>query len=156
MVQISKLIRKKLSELLIDEGLLKEDQIQDALKRQRSTGEFLYESIVQLGFLSEVDIAGSIVKQFGLPYIDASRYRVPRDALAIVPAQMMWQHHFIVLDKIGKTLIVAVAGVLNGDVFEKIEQASGSNLYVYVSTPSQILAALQKNIPLNGQAQEAK
>ena len=155
MAQIAKLFRKKLGELLVDEGLLKDDQIQDALKRQRTTGEYLFESIVQLGLLSEVEIAGSIVKQFGLPYIDASRYRVSTDALATVPAEMMWQHHFIILDKIGKTLIVAVAGVLNGEVFEKIEQASGSQLYVYVSTSTQVRTALERSVPLNGQAKGA-
>ena len=155
MVQISKLIRKKLADILVDEGLLKEDQIQDALKRQRATGEFLYDSIVQLGFMTETEISESIVKQFGLPYIDASRYQVSHDAIKSIPAAMMWQHNFIVLDKIGKSIIVAIAGVLSGEVFEKVEQVTGSQLYVYVSTPSQVINALERNVKMVSQPAEA-
>ena len=152
MVQASKIFRKKLGQILLDEGLIKEDQIVDALKRQRDTGEFLSESLINLGFLSELDIAGSLVRQFGLPYIDAARYRISKDALAVVPALLMWQNLFIVLDKIGSSMLLAVSGVISGEVLEKVEKASRSQICLYIATSSQVAAALEKHVPLNGKA----
>ena len=156
MVQIAKLIRKKMGEVLVDEGLLKDDQVQEALRRQRATGETFGEILVSLGFVSEVDIARTLVKQSGLPYIDASKYRINKDGVQAVPADLMWQNQFIVLDKVGKTLLVAISNVLSSEVFEKLERVSGSQIFVYVSTAAQVQQALEKNVPLNGKLQDPK
>lgn len=150
MVQISKLLRKKLGEILVEEGLVKDEHVQEALKRQKATGELLGESFVNLGYVTEMDIARAIVKQFGLPYIDATAYRVPKEAVEAVPRELMWQNDLIVLDKIGKTLIVAVAGIVNAEVLEKIEKVTNSQLFVYVSTMGLVKKALQKYAPLDG------
>ncbi len=155
MAQIAKLVRRKLGEILVDEGVLKEDQVQEALRRQRVTGELFGESLVQLGYLTETDIARTIVKQFGLPYMDASRYRIPKEAVQLVPPELMLQNQFVVLDRIGKTLIVAVAGVLSADVLEKLEKIVQGQVFVYVSTSSQIQAALAKVLPQNKAAAPA-
>src|SRR5579862_6804483 len=153
MVQIAKLIRKKMGEVLIDEGLVKDDQVQDALRRQRATGESFGEILVSMGFVTESDIARTLVKQSGLPYIDASHYRINKDGVQAVPAELMWQNQFVVLDKIGKTLLVAIANVISPEIFDKLERVSGSQIFVYVSTWSQVQMALDKNVPLNGSAQ---
>lgn len=156
MVQIAKLIRKKMGEVLVDEGLLKDDQVQEALRRQRATGESFGEILVAMGFVTEGDIARTLVKQSGLPYIDASRYRINKDGVQAVPAELMWQNQCIVLDKIGRTLLVAIANVISPEIFDKLEKVSGSQIFVYVSTWSQVQQALEKNVPLNGKAEAAK
>lgn len=152
MAQISKLVRKKLGEILVEEGLIRDEQVQEGLKRQRATGELFGESLVALAYCTETDIARAIVRQFGLPYIDASKYRIPKEVLEVVPAELMWQNQFIVLDKIGKSMLVAISGVLPGEVFEKLEKVSGSQLFLYVSTASQVAEALKKHRPMNGKA----
>ncbi|MBV8880751.1 MAG: hypothetical protein JO332_12340 [Planctomycetaceae bacterium] len=149
MVQIAKLIRKKMGEVLVDEGLVKDDQVQEALRRQRATGESFGEILVSMGFVTESDIARTLVKQSGLPYIDASRYRINKDGIQAVPPELMWQNQFVVLDKIGKTLLVAISNVISPEIFDKLERVSGSQIFVYVSTWSQIQTALEKNVPVN-------
>src|SRR5581483_2851997 len=109
-----------------------------------------------MGFVSEVDIARTLVKQSGLPYIDASKYRINKDGVAAIPAELMWQNQFVVLDKIGKTLLVAISNVLSPEVFEKMEKVSGSQIFVYVSTTAQVQQALEKNVPINGKLQDSK
>jgi len=156
MVQIAKLIRKKMGEILVDEGLVREEQVQEALRRQRATGEGFGEVLVLMGFVSEVDIARTIVKQSGLPYIDASKYRINKDGVQAVPAELMWQNQFIVLDKIGKTLLVAISNVLSPEIFEKLEKVSNSQIFVYVATSAQVQQALEKNVPINGKLQDPK
>jgi type IV pilus assembly protein PilB len=156
MVQIAKLIRKKMGEVLVDEGLLKDDQVQETLRRQRATGESFGEILVSMAFVTEMDIARTLVKQSGLPYIDASRYRINKDGIQAVPAELLWQNQIIVLDKIGKTMLVAISTVISPEILEKLERVSGSQIFVYVSTWSQIQMALEKNVPLPGKGGEAK
>src|SRR5258706_5019281 len=154
MVQIAKLIRKKLGEVLVDEGLVKEDQVEEALRRQRATGESFSEVLVLMGFVSEVDIARTLVKQSGMPYIDASKYRINKDGVQAVPGELMWLNQFVVLDKIGKTLLVAISNVLGTEVFDKLEKVSGSQIFVYISTASQIHQGHEENNPINGKLQD--
>src|SRR5205809_981839 len=156
MVQIAKLIRKKMGEVLVDEGLVKEDQVQEALRRQRATGESFGDILVSMGFVSEIDIARTLVKQSGLPYIDASKYRINKDGVQALPGELMWLNQFVVIDKIGKTLLVAISNVLLPEIFDKIEKASGSQIFVYISTASQVKQALEKNVPINGKLQDPK
>src|ERR1700686_3675524 len=113
MVQIAKLIRKKMGEVLVDEGLVKDDQVQEALRRQRATGESFGEILVSMAFVTEMDIARTLVKQSGLPYIDASHYRINKDGIQAVPADLLWQNQIIVLDKIGRILLVAISTVIS-------------------------------------------
>ena len=67
----------------------------------------------------------------------------------------MWQNQLIVLDKIGKSLLIAIAGILNGEIYEKIEKSTGSQLCLYVSTAAQVAAALQKHVPMKAPAPPA-
>lgn len=147
MVNVPKLIRKKLGEILVEEGLLKDDQVQEALKKQKETGGLLGEVLVKLQYVSEIDIARAIAKQFGLPYIDAAKYRIGKEVQGIIPVEMMLENQFVPLDKLGKALLLAVSGVLNGEVFEQLEKITGSRLFIYVSTVSAVHEVLKKLAP---------
>lgn len=144
---IAKLVRKRLDELLVEEGLLKDDQVVEIHRHMRATGEGFIELLVKLGIATDMDVARCVVKQSGLPYIDATRYRVDRDVLKGIPGDFMWQNQLIVLDKIGKTVLVAVSGVPNPEVYEKLEKVTGSQLFLYVTTCQQAREALEKHAP---------
>jgi hypothetical protein len=144
---VTKLTRKRLGELLIEEGLLKEEQLKEALRIQKDDGALLGEVLVRLNYVTEHDIAMAIAKQFGLPYIDASRYIVPREVLNIVPVEYMYKHQFIILDRFPKLLIVAIAGMMDSEVLGELERRSGADVFVYVSTVKQVMDALKKYCP---------
>lgn len=145
MVNTARQTKKRLGEILSDEGLLNEEQVQEALKRQKVTGELLGEALVKLGYVTETDIARTIATQFGYPYLDASKYEVPREALGLVPVEQALENQMIPIDKMGKILLIAVSGVVSEDVFAEIERRTSLTISVYVSTASQILDAIKKN-----------
>ena len=147
MVSIAKLTRKRLGELLVEEGLLKEEQVAEALKQQKATGKLLGALLVELGWVSEYDIARTIAKQFGLPYLDASKYAVSKDVADIVSSEFMYSNQLIVLDKMGGAVIIAVSGLIDQGVFEELEKKFSSKVFIYVSTVSQVAAVLKKNYP---------
>src|SRR5882672_7643334 len=108
MVQIAKLIRKKMGEVLVDEGLVKDDQVQEALRRQRATGEGFGEVLVSLGFVTETDIARTLVKQSGLPILAPPKSPINRDGTKAAPPARLGQTQFVVLEKTGKPLRAAI------------------------------------------------
>ncbi|MCK4909981.1 MAG: type II secretion system protein GspE, partial [Planctomycetes bacterium] len=118
MVNIAKLTKKRLGELLIAEGLIHNDQVQEALAEQQKNGLLLGEALIKLGYVTELDIAGALSTQFGLPYIDASRYTISIDLFKAMPVEFWGKNQIVPLDKIGDIITFAVAGPLSETVFK--------------------------------------
>ena len=142
MVNISKLTKKRLGELLQDEGLIKEEQIAEALKKQKETGELLGEVLLRLGYIGEVDIARCIAKQFGMPFILASDYDIDPVMTTIIPAAQMQENQLVLLDKIGSVVIVAFSGIPNEKVFDDLEARAGCQIQLYVTTAPEVARAI--------------
>ena len=143
MVNIAKLTKKRLGEILVTEGLLTEDQVKEALSEQKKTGDLLGEVLVKLGYVTENDIARTIATQFGLPYIDASKYFVSKEVQNVCTVDEMMQHQLVPMDKIGNILIVAVSGLLNEEIFEELEHRTQCKIHLFVSTSTQVMESIK-------------
>ena len=76
MANFSRFSRKRLGEILVNEGLISTQQIQEALDAQGNTGEMLGETLVRLGYITEEKIA--ITRRFAaeiLPLFDSGTLR---------------------------------------------------------------------------------
>jgi len=146
MVRITRMTKKRLGELLKDEGLLTDAQITEALGEQRKSGELLGEVLVRLEYVTEEDIAKTIVAQFGLPYIDVGQYFVPDEVIGLFSPEMMQKYQFFPLDRIGGVVTIAVGGLLNFDVLAELEGKTGCRIQVYVSTWSSVRQAIEKQL----------
>src|SRR3990167_3601314 len=62
----------KVGELLIKAGLIAQEQLNKALEIQRGTTKRIGEVFVELGLVSELDIAMAVSKQLGVPFVTAS------------------------------------------------------------------------------------
>lgn len=142
MVRITRMTKKRLGELLRDEGLVNDAQIEEALSEQRKSGELLGEVLVRLSYVTEQDIAHTIVTQFGLPYISVDQYFISEEALKLFPERLARQYQFIPLDKMGSVITIAVGGLINFEILSEMEKLSGARVQVFVSTWSQIKKAL--------------
>ncbi len=144
MVSLNRLTRKKLGELLIEQGLLTDDQVQDALRMQHQTGMLFGETLVQQRLITEEKMVAVLVSQFGIPYIKPSQYTIPKELLEIFDPQMMRRFQFVPIDSIGSVLVIAIAGLLSEDVFKEIEHQTGCSLQVFLTSMSEIGVVLQK------------
>ena len=144
MAYVPRLVRKKLGEILAEAGFIKEEQLQAALQMQQKNGKPLGEILVEINLVKEEDIAYALSRQYGLPYIEASKYVIQGDCKNAIPPKQQLEGRFVVLDKIGQFIIIAIAGVIDTDLLQQLEQKSNSVVFIYVSTQSQVLAALKK------------
>lgn len=145
MVALNRLTKKKLGELLVEQGLLTEQQIQDALRLQHQTGMLFGEVLVQSKIISEDKIVAVLISQFGIPYIKPSQYKIPKELLEIFEPQMMKRFQFVPLDSIGNVLVIAIAGMLSEDILREIESQTGCSLQVFLTRMSEITAVLAAN-----------
>lgn len=145
MVRMTRMSNKKLGELLIEEGVLDKPKLEEALQQQKATGEMLGEVLVRMNLVTERDIARTVATQFALPYLPVTQYFLPKEVLGILPVQDLVEHQCVPIDRIGKLLLLAIATPVDMKVLEGMEQKSGMEICLYVSTASEIEQTLDKH-----------
>ena len=68
--------RERLGSKMIDLGLITKEQLDEALKLQKKTGDKIGTCLQKLGFVTERQILKALESQYGIPSIDLSTYRV--------------------------------------------------------------------------------
>ncbi|MDP2091565.1 MAG: MSHA biogenesis protein MshE, partial [Pseudohongiella sp.] len=65
----------RIGDLLVQNGVIAEAQLQQALAKQRSTGQRLGRTLINLGFIQEDKFLGFLSEQLNLPFVDLRRYK---------------------------------------------------------------------------------
>ena len=141
---IKKTIHKQLGELLIEQGIINQQQLDKALAYQREKGGLIGEILVGLGFALEENIAQALTSQYGFPYLPLSSYEISSDIINIIPERIARQYLLIPIDKIGSNITLSMSNPLNIQAIEDVEMLSGCKVQTFVSTSSDIKKAIDK------------
>lgn len=135
---------KHLGELLVERGIIDREQVAMAMAYQNEKGGLFGEILVELKFATEEDIAQALTCQYGFPYLPLSNYEIELDVIHSVPENICRQFCLIPIDKIGKSLTLAMANPLNTNAVEDVELITGCAVQTFVSTASDIREAIEK------------
>ncbi|MCG6507735.1 MSHA biogenesis protein MshE, partial [Vibrio parahaemolyticus] len=102
-------LRKRLGDLLVEEGIVSEQQVEQALSAQRQTGSKLGSTLIELGFLTEQQMLMFLSQQLSLPLIDLNRAHVDIDAVQLLPEVHARRLRALVIGRSGETLRVAMS-----------------------------------------------
>lgn len=102
-------LRKRLGDLLVEEGIITEHQVEQALNAQQSTGRKLGATLIELGFLSEHQMLTFLSQQLDIPLIDLSRANVDIDAVQLLPEVHARRLRALVIARQMDTLRVAMS-----------------------------------------------
>jgi type II secretory ATPase GspE/PulE/Tfp pilus assembly ATPase PilB-like protein len=107
--------KRHLGQILIDQGILTEDQLRIALLEQTKSHVPVGRLLVQLGFVSEATLRDALSEKLGLQAVDLSRIIVDPSALKLVPRDMARRYRVfpVALDRTNKKFIVALADTNN-------------------------------------------
>ena len=141
---IRRIINKQLGELLIERGIINQQQLDKALTVQKERGGLIGEILVELGFTKEEDIAQALTAQYGFPYLPLSNYEINPEIANIIPKRVAKQYLLVPIDKIGNNLTIAMSNPLNVQAIEDVELLSGCSVQTFVSTSSDIKRTIEK------------
>lgn len=135
---------KHLGELLVERGIVTRPQVQQAVDYQKINGGLFGEVLVKLGFATEENIAQALTSQYGFPYLPLANYEIDPDVIKTVPENVCRQFCLIPIDKIGKSLTLAMSNPLNVQAAEDVELITGCMVQVFVATTSDIVNSINK------------
>ncbi len=145
MKNFKKATNKHLGELLVERGVINHEQLNISIEHQKKhQGHLLGEVLVELKFATEKDIAQALTCQYGFPYLPLSSYEIDAEVIRSVPENICKQFCLVPIDKIGKSLTIAMSNPLNLRALEDIELITGCSVQVFVSTSSDIKLSIEK------------
>jgi type IV pilus assembly protein PilB len=100
---------ERLGDLLVNEGLLTREQLQQALAEHRSSGMPLGFVVSKQGLVPEVEVTRLVARQLRVPAVDLSRFEADPRLLKLIPGEIAKRHQVLPLKRDGRTLTVAMA-----------------------------------------------
>ena len=138
--------RKMLGQILLDAGIIKNDQLDIALHEQGSSWRrHIGAILVDLGFTTEESIAQALAAQMALPYIDLTEQSVLPEVCELVSRQLAIHHTCMPLAIKDDTLRLAIANPLDLVALDDIRLATRMKLQPLVATASTIKSAIQRH-----------
>src|SRR3989442_5445240 len=112
--------RGRLGELLVAEGVISADQLQDALREQRRTKERLGHVLARRGLVTEERLVELLSKEHGLPSVSVEQASIAADVLALVPAHIARKYEVLPLSRASGALTLAMADPNNVVAMDEI------------------------------------
>ncbi|MBI4341378.1 MAG: hypothetical protein HY598_03755 [Candidatus Omnitrophica bacterium] len=145
-----RIITKRIGEVLLERGVITAKELEKALAYQKERGGLMGQALIQLGFVTEEEIALALTAQYGFPYLPLDNYEIDGGLTALIPEETARQYCLIPVDRIGNALTLAMADPSNLQAIEAVELMTKCVVQTFVSTPSDILKAIEKHYKPGG------
>ena len=98
----------KTGEILLDAGLVSEEQVLEALEfQEKMKSKKLGEFLIEKGILRERELYISLAEKFRIPFIELRQCRVSRKILSLLPREVVLQHMVMPIALQDSVLVVA-------------------------------------------------
>jgi type IV pilus assembly protein PilB len=127
-----------LGQILLSHNVLTVDQLRQALEIQHQTNGRLGRVLVEMGVITERDLAKAVAQQWGLPYTELGEDSVDPNAVKMVPQYMAKRHGVIAVDRRHDHLVVAMSDPSNVVAIDDIKLLTGLNVEIIIASPEDI------------------
>ena len=138
-------MRKKIGEVLMEIGLIKQEQIEQALMLQKGGNKRLGKVLIELGYIEEMQMAEALSKQFSLPLVDCSKYTISKELIALVPKDVAEKKIIFPIEIRDKRLTVVMADPLDWPSIDELSFRTGMKISVAVAPETSIIEAIERH-----------
>ena len=144
MKHFRKTVNKQLGEILVERGVITRAKLEEVLVFQKEKGILFGEALVQMKLGTEEDVVQALTCQYGFPYLPLANYEIAPEVVATVPLKLCRQYCLVPIDKIGRSLTLAMSNPLNVQASEDVEQVTDCSVQAFVSTATEINNAINR------------
>ncbi len=134
--------KRRIGELLIERGLITDNELDFALDMQKLTHEKLGEVLIGNKIVTPENIAQALATQLEVDYVDLNKRNISSEMTRIVRRNTAKQNHLVPLQKQGDTLFVAMEDPLNYFAMDEIRKATSLKVVPLIATKAAIEHAI--------------
>lgn len=147
--------RRKIGELLIENGYVTAEQVEQGLKIQKCTGERICSILIDLGHLTEEGFLEFLSQMPGTASVDLSSVKIDAEIMKLVSEELARRLELVPIGKLGNTLTVAMVCPVDDDALEELENSAGMKVRPVLCSRSAVLNAIDSHFG-KADAAEAK
>ncbi|MGG5254886.1 GspE/PulE family protein [Neobacillus sp. SM06] len=140
--------RKRLGDLLVEAGLITEEQLQTTLK-EKPAEQRLGDALLMRGYITEQQLIEVLEFQLGIPHVSLYRYPFDSTLFSLIPKEEARRNLIIPLKKDGNRLFVAMADPMDFFVIDDLRLATGFQIEAAIATKDDILRSISKYYDVN-------
>jgi MSHA biogenesis protein MshE len=134
----------RLGEILVQQKLLSEDQLNQALADQKRSGRKLGRVFVENGFVTEEQISGALARQLGIPYLNLKFYNINQDVVRLLPETQARRFRALVLEERQETVLVGVSDPTDLFAYDEIARLLKKGVELAVVNETEVLQAIDR------------
>ena len=134
----------RLGRLLLENNLIDEDQLNEALVEHNDSGKSLGRVLIDRGVLTEGQLTSVLAEQIGIRYVDLTSYDVDPEAATLVDANLARRYTIMPIDFDHGKLMVAMADPTNVFALDDVRIMTGMEILPVVSTRDDIKTAIDR------------
>lgn len=140
-------LKDRLTEILINNKLITQAQLEQALLLQKEKGGRLSDIIVALKFIKESELVSTLSEGLGLPLMDLKRFKIDPEVVKIIPINIARHYQIVPLSKMGDTITLATADPLNIFAIDHVSSLTGYKINPIISSSQDIAQTIDLIYP---------
>jgi type IV pilus assembly protein PilB len=138
----SKSFGERIADVLIEEGLLLPNQLEEAIGIQKSEGGRLLKILTDRQFVTEQDMVFSMGRCLNTPPVNLSRLHVPEEVMSLVPREMAKANRLVPIARLDGKLFVAMADPTNVLAVDDLKRRVQLEIVPMIATERAVAEAL--------------
>lgn len=134
----------RLGDLLIQQGLLTEEQLKFALDEQKRSGRKLGRIVVESSFVTEEAISQALARQLQAPFVDLKHFNPKPELINLLPEAQARRYRAVVLEEVNGRLRVGFVDPTDLQAYDDILRLLRRDIEIAVVAESQVLALIDR------------
>jgi len=135
----------KIGEILVEKGLVSAEQLKEAFRESKRSGELIGKTLVRMRLITEEVLLEVLAEQLGLTFYPSLKdIVVPDNVIKVVPPRFVWHYKFMPLSIRGKVLTIAVSDPLAVWPMEDLRLHLDYDVERILATEEEILLAIRR------------
>ncbi|HUV04724.1 MAG TPA: type II secretion system ATPase GspE [Armatimonadota bacterium] len=127
------------------DGLLTDEQLQQAMAAQRESGQSLPEVIVNLGFCAQEQVHSAISEHAGVPLVQIHEGDLNPQVISLIPAELAYRHQALPLSADDSSIRVAIADPFSVAAADDIRMVTGLAVEIAYADPQEIRRLVEEH-----------
>ena len=134
--------------MLISEGIITQEQLEQALEAKRNSDKRLGEILVEMNFTTETEITKALTRQLGVEMVNPALAKIPDEIIGLIPAAVLRKYMvmpFAYAPNNPNTLRVAMVDPMDMNALDDLQMITHLEIEPYISTASDVMVCIDRH-----------
>ena len=140
--------KRRLGDMLLQENVITQEQLDQALEAKKTSDKRLGEILVELNFTTEESITRALTRQLGVEMVNPTQMKIPEEILGLIPAGILRKYMvmpFMYAPNNPNTLRVAMVDPMDMNALDDLQMVTHLEIEPYIATTHDVMNCIDRN-----------